>query len=269
MRMNLLRIMALAAMLPIGAAAQYNSTVYQQAFNARVGVGRSVTMRNIGAQYQQLTVTVTDAPNQICSTVTGWSGDIHIDASLNGTSWFSIGAVITAVLPGTYEFSSVNGAFPYISINYAADSVNAGTCAVSAWYAGTLTGNPTGSAPTITANDNFVHSNISNIGGSGFSLLGNCFINSGIPAVYGMTVSNTGSAGSIQFGFATSATGTGFLAATSVAIPASDTKIWPESNRAYFYPVVVVSPTPAYRFLLANGIGGPGSFNFSVTYRCE
>lgn len=257
---GLVQVMKLLIGLVIFSGALFGqgaNTVYQQMFNAQVSTGPSATARNIGAQYQQLTVTTSQVGtvSPACSTFFGGGVTISLEASENQTTWFQIGTTITSVDVGKFGYISVAGAFPYVRVNLKANA-SGGACAVSAWYAGTLTGSQTGTSPNLSTNDYFKR-----VGGSP-SATAVCPAGT-ILAIYGMTVSNNAllpAAGDVVF----STNGSFPSTVSSYAFATAGTLIWPQSDRPWW-----VSPTPVFNQVdVTSSVAFNVSF-VSMTYRCE
>lgn len=245
------------------------NTVYQQMFSNQVVPGPSATARNIGAQYQQLTVTVATASGASSSCSNSVLGGapptvvIILEASQDQTTWFQIGVATTVVKLG-FTYVSTAGSFPYVRANLLTNSARGPSsdrvCAITAWYAGTITGFPTGTAPTIAANDNFVRASglVSATGSTNITLQFSCLNASA--AIYGMTVtsdSTTPVAGSITFG--------GIITATRFAFTSAGTLIWSQSSRPWWIDVF----TAGAPITLTVTTLTTGTVSAYVTYRCE
>lgn len=233
------------------------NTVYQQMFNSQVATGPSVTARNIGAQYQQMTITTSQvgSVSPACSTFSGSGITIVLEASEDQTTWFQIGTSITSVNVGRFGYVSVAGAFPYVRVNLKTNS-SGGACGVSAWYAGTLTGSQTGTSPNLASND-FFRRAYGNPSATAVCPAGTTL------AIYGMSISNNAllpAAGDIVF----TTSGSFPAVAASYGFATAGTLIWPQSDRPWW-----VAPSSSFNQVDITSSVAINVSSVSLTYRCE
>jgi len=191
MKMRLLLSLVFAALL---ASAQNSNTIFQKIFSNQVTTGVSATVRNTGAQFQQLSAILSDATTPGACIGGGTSGsaqwDLHLEASFDGnTNWFTIGPVMKVLQTSTTLYMSTQGAFPYIRANFAINP-SGGACAVTAYYGGSINGYPTSSAPASSRNDNFTYNSAALTAGVN-GLVASCSgTNAGSPAIYELIIAN-------------------------------------------------------------------------------
>lgn len=111
--------------------------VYSKALSNSVTTGRTQPFRLASNnQFHQLTVIASDITAGSCSG--GWSGSIQLEASQDNVTYSQFSLPITSVADNALAYTSTSGAFGYVIINYI--SGNTGSCAITAWYSGTVTG---------------------------------------------------------------------------------------------------------------------------------
>lgn len=241
--------------------AQGTQTVFQKVFTNAVATGISAPVRNTGAQYNQLTVTATNATAGSC---TAWQGIIRMEASFDNITYESFGPPITNLATNQTLFISAIGAFGYVRVNLA---TTISACAITAYYSGSTSGYPNGSAPTTVMNDSVivaptVHSTAvrtsSPITG-GVSCYGTA-----APQIYGLTVSNTGNASNTVTLSAVYFPSTAVDLIKVVVVNGTPPIIWNPSDRAIF-----TSPPGTTSTYLGYSTSSNSETYIAASYRCE
>ncbi len=250
------------------ALGQGSSTIFQKLYNNYTGTAPSFTVavRNTGQEFHQITVNVTDNGGS-CSLT---SLIIQLQGSFDQTTYFNIGVPIStanAQSPyNTYIFSSVAGAFTYV--RGALTSYAQTNCKLNAWYSGSPTGYPTGTAPTPVATDNFKYQTSTSAGAT-YQGAASCAGSGLVPVIYAAIVADytPGNATELTLGYATAPAGTGFVAKMTLYLEAGGAGsivVLPQGPRPYFRP-----DTGAYVSFGFTPVNASAGLSVTLVYRCE
>jgi len=241
--------------------AQTQPSVFQQVLTNAVAPAVSAPVRNIGQQYSILAVVLSDATPGSCS-ATPETGTIQLEASYNNSNYFSIGTPLTTFTRGVFQTTSAPGSYSFIRVNA---PLLDGNCLINAFYSGSISGTPIGSAPYSTFSEQFQVRGFSPI--SAAQSLVSC--GPGRVVVYGLAVSNlTSTANSGSFTITNGATTTlnvGF------AVPANGNYILPHGPRPYFRDDLNHPSSTNQDFEVFNlaSLASASNISILVDFRCE
>lgn len=223
-------------------------------------------------QFHQITVRVTNPVGKTtCPNPNGWSGNIHIIASNDNVNYFQIGPPIQLVAFGSQQFYTAAGSFQYIKFQYSID--DGGNCALSAWYSGNHSGNPTSSAPFAAANDIFLRVPFSFTANATPTGISGCGIGQGgYISIYGLNITNNETTVNqvLQLIFRPSQFGSPFTF-SYVMVPPGTTKSFISNER----PLWSGSPTGAAGFSVNQveldiaGTSTTEAISGDLLFRCE
>ncbi len=247
--------------------AQGGNSVYQRVFNGTVSYGPSAPVRNIGQQYSLLAVQAIEIGSGTRCATFGWSGAIQLEASYDNVTYFVIGTPITNISNNTYITTSAPGAFAYVRVDYL-NGTNT-NCKLIAYYSGTITGTPIGSAPYSTFSEQFVSQPF----GSAITsptIIASCTV--GRMVVYSLILSNqvsTANTATLAIHDITAPGGTTFT--TDIYLPAgAPAFILPQGPRPYLRDAGATAMSfPGDQETLTVALSATTLVEGVVGYRCE
>jgi len=258
-------IAALAFLACVGSAQAQQNSIFQRVFNSVgwTGAVASAPMRNIGQQYSILSVSVANTTPGSCPS--GWVGAIQLEASYDNASYFQIGTPIT-VIPtvGVFQSTSAPGSYSFIRVNYLQGD---GNCALTAYYSGSITGTPIGSAPYSTFGEQFRVESFSPV--SAPQSLVRC--SPGRMVVYGLVASNlVATANGGTFTITNDSTSTTTFS-VGFAVAPSASYILPNGPRPYFRDNIdhTGSLSTDIETLNLSALTAATNMSFLIVYRCE